>query len=85
MTTEQALLIAQEFQERAEQLGDRAGEGVRLARASSLIRDLCGQIDALTPAPVEPTPAVEDVPPPAEVAPPDDVPDDPAPRRRHRG
>ena len=46
MTTEDARVVAAEFQDRADQMGNRTGEGVRLGQAASVIRDLCAQIEA---------------------------------------
>ncbi len=63
MTTADALLLADELQDRANHFGDRAGEGVHLGRAASALRDLAAQIDARD--------AVVPEPPPQTFEPPD--------------
>lgn len=69
MNTEQARTVAAELQERADYMGVRTGEGLRLGQAASLIRDLCEQIDAMTP-PREPPMLVDGPPLPLNATPP---------------
>lgn len=59
MTTEHARAIAADLQDRANQMGDRTGEGLHLGRAASTILGLCAQLESLPPPEVTVAPETQ--------------------------